>query len=354
VHIECGEAQWAEISDVSVDSLLTRPANGPRSCRVLVVDDDALVRARLSALLSAQYEVEVAATAEEALRILDVMHCQIVLTDWKMPGMDGLGLCRHVRRRDQEAYVYVVMLTVRDSEHDILAGLAAGADAYVVKGATIAAILAQLDVGRRITLLKQSLRAVTRDGRSLSHTDPVTGAHNFGYLTQHLPRELARSQRYGHALTILKCHIDEIERVRRQFGAAAGDELIRDFVSRSEDCTRRMDWVARTEGDAFLIVLPETSAAGGHRVAQKLQRIFGLHPLSTSAEPIGFNVTIEVAVVQTKGGDDGTQQVESLLREASGRRMHAERLVDDSQSAIDTSTDLGAYKAPIGGSNGLN
>jgi len=107
------------------------------------------------------------------------------------------GLCRHVRRRDHEGYVYVVMLTVRDSEHDVLAGLAAGADAYVVKGAPTAAILAQLDVGRRITLLKQSLRAVNRDSRSLSHTDPVTGAHNFGYLTQHLPRELARSQRYA-------------------------------------------------------------------------------------------------------------------------------------------------------------
>jgi two-component system cell cycle response regulator len=347
VPIECGETQWAEFSEESVDSLLTRPTNGPQTCRVLVVDDDALVRARLSALLSAQYEVEVAATAEEALRILDVMHCQIVLTDWKMPGMDGLGLCRHVRRRDQEGYVYVVMLTVRDSEHDILAGLAAGADAYVVKGTPIAAILAQLDVGRRITQLKQSLRAVNRDGRSLSHTDPVTGAHNLGYLKQHLPRELARSQRYGHALTILKCNIDGIERVRGQFGAAAADELIRDFVSRSDECIRRTDWVARTEGDAFMIVLPETSANGGHRVAQKLQRIFGLHPLSTSAEPIGLNVTVEVAVVQTKGGDDGTQQVESLLREAS-------RLLDDSRSATNTSTDLGVYNAANGGSNGLN
>jgi two-component system cell cycle response regulator len=336
VPFECGEAQWAEISEESVDSLRTRPTNGPQTCRVLVVDDDALVRARLSALLSAQYEVEVAATAEEALRILDVMHCQIVLTDWKMPGMDGLGLCRYVRRRDQEGYVYVVMLTVRDSEQDILAGLAAGADAYVVKGATIAAILAQLDVGRRITLLKQSLRAVNRDGRSLSHTDPVTGAHNLAYLAQHLPRELARSQRYDHALTILKCHIDGIEGVRSQFGAGAADELMRDFVCRSDDCIRRTDWVARTEGDAFMIVLPETSATGGHRVAQKLQRTFGLHPLSTAAQPIGFNVTIEVAVVQTKGSD-GTQQVDSLLREASN-----------------TSTDLGGLNAPIGGRNGLN
>ena len=63
------------------------------SCRVLIVDDDALVRARISALFHAfQYDVEIAATGEEAVRILDATHCHIVLTDWQMPDMDGLAL----------------------------------------------------------------------------------------------------------------------------------------------------------------------------------------------------------------------------------------------------------------------
>jgi diguanylate cyclase (GGDEF)-like protein len=350
---ECSGARLAEISDESVDILLTRPLQKRQPCRVLVVDDDALVRARLAALLSGQYEVEVASSGEEALHILEVQHCQIVLTDWKMPGMGGLGLCRQVRHRDRDGYVYVVMLSVRDSETDLLAGLAAGADAYLVKGATVAAILAQLDVGRRITLLKQSLRPTGRENRSLAQTDPTSGARDLGYLIEHLPRELARSQRYGRALAVLKCNIDGIGRVRTLFGAPAADELIRDFVSRADDCIRRTDWVGRTSGDAFMIVLPETTANGAHRVAQKLQRLFAGHPLSTAAEPIGFTVSIEVAIVRTTGVDDGTQLVEALLREASGR-TYADPLLGGGQSMPDLFTDPREFHAPKGGNHGLN
>ena len=74
-----------------------------RPCRVLVVDDDDLVRTRLSALLkAAQYETEIAASGDEAVRIMSDNPCHIVLTDWQMPDMDGLELCRHVRNAHEE------------------------------------------------------------------------------------------------------------------------------------------------------------------------------------------------------------------------------------------------------------
>jgi DNA-binding response OmpR family regulator len=122
-----------------------------RPCRVLVVDDDDLVRARLAALLRiSRFTVESAASAEEALVIMTVRRCEILLTDWEMPGMDGLALCRLVRNRRNERYVYIVMHTVRDGKADLLAGLAAGADDYVAKGAPIEHLLARMEIGRRI------------------------------------------------------------------------------------------------------------------------------------------------------------------------------------------------------------
>jgi DNA-binding response OmpR family regulator len=122
-----------------------------RPCRVLVVDDDEMVRARLAALLRiSHFNVESAASAEEALVIMTVRRCEILLTDWEMAGMDGLALCRLVRNRRNERYVYVVMHTVRDGEVDLLAGLAAGADDYVFKGAPIEHLLARMEIGRRI------------------------------------------------------------------------------------------------------------------------------------------------------------------------------------------------------------
>jgi diguanylate cyclase (GGDEF)-like protein len=328
--------------------LSTQRLEARDSCRVLVVDDDALVRARLSALLNAsQYDVEVAATAEEALRILNATHCHIVLTDWQMPDMDGLALCRRIRLRHQESYIYVLMLTIRDTERDLMTGLAAGADAYVVKGTTTNELLARLEIGRRIAYERSSLRSNEPGDPRSSYTDAMTGAHNLSYLTQHLPRELARSQRYGHALGILNCAIDEFEPFNDRFGHEAGDELLRSFVASAEGSIRKGDWLARTAGGAFVIVLPETTAKGAYCAAYKLRRLFVEHPLSTPAQPLGFTVSIAVTAVDAKREARSRAQIAALLRAAD--QTHANERLGDQANA-----DTGGLSAPIGGKNGLN
>jgi DNA-binding response OmpR family regulator len=121
-------------------------------CRVLIVDDDELIIRRVSSLLERSgYEVIAVRSGKDALRVLSAMTCHIVITDWQMPDMDGLELCRDIRSRADKAYVYVLMLTVRSGSSDILAALSAGADDYAVKGATAEEILARLEVGRRLT-----------------------------------------------------------------------------------------------------------------------------------------------------------------------------------------------------------
>ncbi len=81
--------------------------------------------------------------------MLGAARYQVLLTDWQMPNMDGLELCRRVRLEYQRGDVYLIMLTMRAQEHDRLLGLAAGADDFVFKGAPAAAILERLDAARR-------------------------------------------------------------------------------------------------------------------------------------------------------------------------------------------------------------
>jgi DNA-binding response OmpR family regulator len=117
---------------------------------VLIVDDDEIVRASLASLLKRSgYEVACAASGEEALHMLGAARYQVLLTDWQMPNMDGLELCRKVRLEHHKGDVYLIMLTMRTQEHDQLLGLAAGADDYVFKGAPPAVILERLDAARR-------------------------------------------------------------------------------------------------------------------------------------------------------------------------------------------------------------
>jgi two-component system, cell cycle response regulator len=269
-------------------------------CRILVVDDDSLVRAQLSTLLSAShYHVEVAETGIEALRVLETTPCDIVLTDWLMPEMDGPELCRQLRLQSHNPELYVLMLTVRDTELEMIAGLAAGADDYVVKGAPFHELLARLRVGRRIADQEHLRTGREQKSGSVPHTDPVTGAHTLRYLDQHLPREWERAQKRGHSLAVLDCELDGLEQIKSAFGLDASDELLCAFVARAQNCIRKSDWLARTGEKEFLIVLPETSAQGAHGTAGKLRQHFALHPLSSPQEALGFTLRIRVTAMAT-------------------------------------------------------
>ena len=123
-----------------------------KRCRVLIVDDDDLIRSWVASLLKrGGYEVCATSSGALAIQILDAMPCDIVITDWAMPDMDGLDLCREIRSRTETASSYVLMLSVRNGTGDVLAGLSAGADDYIFKGATAEEILARLEVGRRLS-----------------------------------------------------------------------------------------------------------------------------------------------------------------------------------------------------------
>src|SRR3990172_5092491 len=101
--------------------------------RILVVDDDDLaIEALQSVLANAGYEIEVAHDGFEALETIRSRSCRIVVSDWMMPGMNGLELCRRIRREDFPGYIYVILLTSRDRKTDIVEGLSAGADDLVV------------------------------------------------------------------------------------------------------------------------------------------------------------------------------------------------------------------------------
>jgi two-component system cell cycle response regulator len=292
--------------------------NVTKPCRVLVVDDDPLVRARLCLLLNdARYQVEVAATAEQALEIVDTAPCHVVLTDWEMPGMDGLALCRQLRLQSGEGYVYILMLTIRNAAPDLLTGLAAGADDYIVKGATAEEILARLEIGRRISHGESTRLRRDREDAIGSDFDPTVSSHSVEYLQCNLRREWARSRRYGHCLSLLSCRIDGFQRFADRFGQTAGNEQLRAFVSVAAAAIRDSDWLARDLDDSFIVVLPETPMAGAHRAAQKLRALFAVHPFSTPAAPAGFTVSVEVTSLDGKQHVHGDAQIDALLRAAA-------------------------------------
>ena len=320
------------------DSMLMRLLEAPPRCRVLLVDDDDLVRQRLAVLVKKSgYDFETAASGVEALRVLRSTSCQIVITDWQMPEMDGIALCREVRRSHAEAYVYLLMWTVRDGSEDLLAGLEAGADDFILKGAAPEVLLARLSVGRRITHVESALRLSNRENRRLSETDPLTGAYNLRYLQKALPRELARVRRNGHPLALLSCDIDGFKQVNDRHGHAAGDGVLRGFFDRSMQCLRRSnDWIARVGGDEFVVVMPETSLQEASSVAHRMCRCFDPEAAAAAGPQVGFSVSIGAVAIEA--GEQArfapAKLVEEMLRAADSCLYASKRLGRDQVTAL--------------------
>ena len=342
------EEQLASSSADLDDSISMHPLPAAQPCRVLMVDDDELIRARLTALLRiAQFEVEAVTSGEEALRIMSERRCHILLAESQLPDMDMFTLCRNVRADQTMGYVYIVVHTLRGSRADLMAGLAAGADDYVVKGVATDEILARLEVARRITGIECKLRSSNRENRRLAVTDPLTGTNNLRYLMKNLPDELLRARRHGHAMAVLSCDIDGFKQINDCFGHEAGNELLREFVARSERCLRKdIDWLARVGGDEFMIVLPETTVQGANGVAQKLRQAYGGSPVITHAGPVSFTASVGVTAVEATHEIDSVSKIEYLLRAAdrglyASKKLGGDRVTAATLSGLNTAASCG-------------
>lgn len=130
--------------------------------KILIADDDPIPRRLLQATLARwDYEVVVARDGSEAWGLLQSDDApKLAILDWLMPGMDGVDVCRRVRERDGDAhYVYLLLLTSKDRKEDLIAGMNAGADDYLIKPFDPHELQVRLRAGRRILDLEAALRA---------------------------------------------------------------------------------------------------------------------------------------------------------------------------------------------------
>jgi len=146
--------------------------------RVLVVDDDEVTTAVLEhSLLEFGYDVTVARNGREAFELLRSGEIRMVVSDWCMPEMSGLELCRRIRHRPSGTYVYIIMLTSNSSTKDVVEGLNAGADDYITKPFQPEELQVRLRVGERVLSLESRDLTIFALAKLAESRDPDTGAH---------------------------------------------------------------------------------------------------------------------------------------------------------------------------------
>jgi two-component system cell cycle response regulator len=287
------------------------------STAILLAEDDPVTRMLMTRFLKkAGYEVDAVADGTEALEHMTRRYYPLLVTDWEMPEMDGIELCKAVRNLQLDGYVYALLLTARNAKEHIIAGLEAGADDYLVKPVHEPELVARLNTGRRILALEHSLRAANERNRILSITDALTGAFNRRYMMEQLPRELERCRRYANPLSVIMCDVDHFKQVNDDMGHSGGDDVLQQFVWRMQKSIRaNSDWVARIGGEEFVIVLPETGYQGAMFVAEKIRTVITDTAFVTREGDVTATSSFGVASTAEHGPDLVTKS-ETLIRAA--------------------------------------
>jgi two-component system cell cycle response regulator len=292
---------------------------------ILIAEDDAVSRKLLEkSLTKAGHHVVAAANGRMAFEMFRETFFPMVLTDWMMPEMDGIALCRAIRNHVSPGYVYIVFLTAKDSKDDIVTGLEAGADDYLTKPFHPTELMARLKTGKRILELERSLKIANEEIRILSITDPLTGCFNRGYMTSHLPEEINRASRYGRPLSLIMCDIDRFKNVNDSRGHVTGDSVLKLVVDSIQGALRKdIDWAVRYGGEEFLIVLPETDREGAWVVAERLRQMMAEKPIKTEDHEVA--VTASFGLASFDPGTDVPPSAEALIKEADQHLYQAKR-----------------------------
>lgn len=131
--------------------------------QALIVDDDEDFAALLELQLAGRgFDVEVASSGEAGWALLEERNFPVALIDWGLPDLDGLGLCRRVRRRRNRPYTHVILVTTRTGRRSYLEGMEAGADDFLEKPLDFELLEARLAVARRVLQLHEDMRALTQ------------------------------------------------------------------------------------------------------------------------------------------------------------------------------------------------
>lgn len=235
--------------------------------KVLIAEDNAVSRRLLETFLRKWgYDVVVTCDGREAWEALQEPEApNLVISDWMMPDMDGLELCRNIRKMEKADYVYFIVLTAKGRKEDIIEGLEAGADDFLIKPFDQEELKYRVRIGKRIIKLEQRILR-------LATTDSLTGVLNRRAFMEKMEEALLRSNREKSPLSLILTDIDHFKGVNDNYGHQVGDLVLQRFTEQLSKSARPYDFVGRYGGEEFVVCLPGVDASQSRSVAERMRK----------------------------------------------------------------------------------
>lgn len=291
--------------------------------KILLADDDP-VSLRLMERTLENYGYEVV-TATDGLQAVNALCSpggpRLALIDWMMPELDGPGVCREVRsRHEEEAYVYILLLTSRQSSEDVVCGLEAGADDYLTKPCHAAELKARLHTGHRVLGLEDKLVEAREEMRYKATHDALTTLWNRAGILALLHSELSRSCRHQTSTSLLVCDIDLFKKINDTYGHPVGDEVLRQVSTYLLHLVRPEDSVGRFGGEEFLVVLGDCDKTALKTRAEQIREEISRVPFLTQEGPVSVSLSIGAITIEDACK---TEEIDSYVKQADAALYRA-------------------------------
>jgi diguanylate cyclase (GGDEF)-like protein len=269
---------------------------------ILVVDDEESIRDIIQQSL--QYAGYSCTCAEDGLKALDIMEqlsVDVVITDIQMPNMDGIELTKSIKERF-DSDVIVMTGFVKDFTYEEIIEI--GASDFIQKPISMKELLIRIKrvINERAILAErnkalEALRESQKKYQELSITDGLTNLFNSRHFYNQLKKEIERSNRYQHPLTLLMLDVDDFKQFNDTFGHLEGDKVLVGLADVIQNSIRRIDSAYRYGGEEFTVILPETDGARGLHVAERIRSEFKKEIFSP-AKGTTVHVSVSIGVAQ--------------------------------------------------------
>src|SRR5215470_14125907 len=266
---------------------------------VLVVDDSAVSRKQVEQVLpTKEFSVLPAKTGVEALNLFALHRPGLVITDWLMPDLSGIELCQRLRTRFAGSFTYVILLTSLSEKSNVVKGLQAGADDYLIKPFDAEELLARANVGRRFVELHREIETQNRFLEQLALTDALTGLPNRRAIEQWATKQLSGAVRHNFPFWVILADLDEFKSVNDTYGHDAGDAVLKTFADILKVNTRRCDICGRLGGDEFVLIISHSQEDGVRLAIERLREQVKTQRLKFGDHYAGITASFGIAGLQ--------------------------------------------------------
>jgi diguanylate cyclase (GGDEF)-like protein len=311
--------------------------------RILVAEHDRSTRLALQRRLQEWgFEVITVKNGVDALSILKRQRRpELAILSRRLPGIDGLELCRRISNRLREFPPYIFILGNPNEKQEIESTLEAGAADYLTAPVEESELRARLIVASRILKRQQNLISSRDEFRVQARNDSLTGVWNRRAILEVLEDELDRSSRHERSTGVLLIDLDHFKRVNDLHGHLVGDLVLQETSRRLSHALRSYDFIGRYGGEEFLIVVPGANQSELCELAERIRAAMECEPVLAGQNKIRITLSIGATIATA-----GEKSISNVIAVADAALYKAKR-IGRNRTAYGTWSSNGIFKTRL-------